>query len=78
MQPHKRRPSDQCKTRRNRILEIVEHIHGLHFLFSRKHVQRLERRYVFQREKMFLHDLFITKFSLLMFVCPANQQYKIR
>lgn len=44
MQPHKRLPSDQYKTRRNRILQIVEHTHGLYFLFSSIHVQRPEGR----------------------------------
>ena len=28
--------------------------------------------------KIFLLELFITKFSLFVFVCLANQQYKIR
>ena len=44
MQPHKRLPSDQYKTRRNRILQIVEHTHGLYFLFSSIHVQWPEGR----------------------------------
>lgn len=44
MQPHKRLPSDQYKTPRNRILHIVEYTHGLYFRFSSIHVQRSERR----------------------------------
>lgn len=65
--------SDQYKTPRNRILQIVEYTHGLYFRFSSIHAQRLERRQVFHTGKCF-YTIYLSQNSVFscLFVLPIN------